>query len=38
MGAAFGSYMGMHSHDDATAHEHASDELAALLRSMTPPA
>jgi len=38
MGAAFGSYVGMHSHDDATAHQHASDELAALLRSMTPPA
>ena len=37
MGAAFGSYAGMHSHDQAAGHEHSSEDLAALLRQLVPP-
>jgi AcrR family transcriptional regulator len=40
MGVALGSYLGMHSHDGEETHDHenASEALAALLRSMLPPA
>ena len=37
MGAALSSYLGAHSHDGDDSHDHSSEQLAALLRSLPQP-